>query len=198
MAGSGTTIDLVRHGETDFNREGRWQGSGSDPPLNARGVEQAQEVARALTDAPIIALYTSPLLRARQTAQPIAAALRLEPRIVPALTEMSHGRWEGLNEAEILADWAAEHAAFETDPVGVRRPGGESYGDLAERLWPALETIAGNHAGSRVVVITHGGPIRLVLSRLLDRPLTERESFGTANGARFTVVRDTEGWRLLE
>lgn len=193
-----TRVVLVRHGETDYNRQGRWQGSGSDVPLNETGRTQARALARALAGCPLEALYTSDLVRAVETAAIIAETTGLEPLTEPALREMSHGRWEGRTRDEVLLAWAAEHAAFEADPWSVRRPGGDSYGDLARRLWPALDRIARDHRGARVVAVTHGGPIRLVLARVLDRPLTERAAFGVENASRFTVEASGGDWRLVE
>lgn len=195
---------LVRHGETDYNKEGRWQGAGSNPPLNDTGREQARAIAAEVTgagEAPgrsIDALYTSPQKRARQTAAIIGRRLNLVPRVAEALREIDHGLWEGKTEAEVLARWADEVRAYEADPLYVRRPGGESYADLGERLWPALEGLADRHRGETVALVAHGGPIRLILSRVLDRPLTERHAFGVENGSVFAVEETGGEWRLSE
>jgi len=118
---------------------------------------------------------------------------------VPGLREASHGAWEGLTLPEILAGWAAQYAAFEEDPMNVNRPGGDSYGDLAERVWPVLEEIAQRHAGSEVLVVTHGGPIRLVLSRVTGIPLTHRDRLDVTNASWFVVEGTADGgWRLVE
>lgn len=188
---------IVRHGETDYNAEGRWQGAGVDLPLNDIGREQAEEVASEIEGRDFAALYTSPMIRARQTARPIARATGLEPVEIEALREAHHGEWEGKTKAEILAGWRSAWEAFESAPREVERPGGESYGDTADRVWPALEAIADRHRGQDVVVVTHGGPLRLVLSEVLDLPLTRRDEFGTENAAVFVVARDEDGWRLL-
>lgn len=188
---------IVRHGETEYNAEDRWQGAGTDLPLNDRGRAQAEAVAARLADRDFAALYTSPMIRARQTAGAIARRTGLEPIEIEALREADHGHWEGKTKDEILADWSAAWQAFEADPMGVRRPGGESYGDTADRVWPALEAIAAGHPGQDVVVVTHGGPLRLVLSEALELPLTRRDEFGTENASLFVVARDGEGWRLV-
>lgn len=186
---------LVRHGETDYNKVGRWQGAGSDPPLNPTGFDQARAIAGELEGWRVDALYTSPQQRARQTATVIADRLGIAPQVIDDLREMDHGLWEGKTKEEILARWAAEYEAFEVDPVHVRRPGGDSYSDLAARVWPALEALAGRHRGEQVVLVTHGGPIRLVLSRVLGRPLTERQAFGVENGTLFAVEESGGDWR---
>lgn len=191
-------IVLLRHGETEWNREDRWQGSGSDVPLNDRGRAQAAEVADVLAARdPCSALYSSDLRRALETARIVGERLGLEVRTDPAFREMSHGHWEGKTKAEILEIWAAEYHAFESDPRRVRRPGGDSYGDLARRLWPALDRLADRHPGERIVLVTHGGPIRLVLADILERPLSERDAFGVTNGSWFEVEKRESGWRLV-
>ena len=186
---------LLRHGETEYNREGRWQGSESDPPLTARGRRQAREVAEDLAGAEFDALYTSHLERAVETARVLAEAFGLQPRVLEGLREMSHGHWEGKTLAEILETWPDEHAAFEADPRGVRRPGGDSYGDLAARVWPLLDSLADRHRGKSVLVVTHGGPIRLVLCDVTATPLTERGRLGVDNGRWFVVEKAGDRWR---
>jgi len=191
-----TRFLLVRHGETEFNREGRWQGAGSNPPLNEKGRLQAEELARLLAGRPVVALYTSPQRRARETAVILGARLGLEPFRVDALHELDHGEWEGRTQAEVLARWPEAYQAYEAAPWNTRRPGGESYEELGERIWPVLEKLADRHRGEEIVTVTHGGPIRLVLSRVLGRPLTERHLFGVDNATVF-VVEETGGPRWI-
>lgn len=193
-----TRLVLVRHGETEYNREGRWQGSESDPPLTPRGHQQAASVAEALAGQNFDALYTSDLLRAIETSRVLAGELGLQPRVVEGLRELSHGAWEGKTLEEILETWPEEYADFQADPREVSRPGGESYGDLSERVWPLLERLADRHPGERVLVVTHGGPIRLVLSDLLGVPLTERDKLGVDNGSWFVIERQGGAWRVAD
>jgi broad specificity phosphatase PhoE len=190
---------LVRHGQTEYNREGRWQGVGSDVSLNDEGRAEAARVAEALAgrfDGTVAALYTSDLARARETARIIGTRLGLSPVDEPALRELSHGRWEGLTQAEVEARWPEEHAEYQAHPYDVRRGGGESYRDLEARLWPGLERLAAGHRGERIVCVSHGGPIRLALSKILDRPLTDRDAFGVVNGSWFEIARSRQGWSL--
>ncbi|MDX1661235.1 MAG: histidine phosphatase family protein [Gemmatimonadota bacterium] len=196
-----TRIVLVRHGETEYNREDRWQGSRSDVPLNQTGRDQASAVAGSLADrydGAIEAIYASPLRRARETAEILADRLDLEVEEEPALRELDHGRWDGLLKSEIVERYPDEYAAYEADPKTVRRGGGESYDDLAARLWPALERLAGEHVGERIAAVCHGGPIRLVMSRVLDRPLSERDSFGVVNASFFEVELSDGVWSRVE
>lgn len=194
-----TRVVLVRHGQTEYNREGRWQGSGSDVPLNDAGRDEADRVAASLADrfdGRIAAVYTSDLERARGTARILAERLGLEVVDEPALRELSHGIWEGRTHAEVEARWPEDLAAYEADPYHVRRGGGDSYEDLEKWLWPALERLAEQHRGERIVAVSHGGPIRLALSRILERPLTDRDALGVVNGSWFEVSRSPAGWSL--
>lgn len=197
-----TRIVLVRHGQTAYNLEDRWQGSQSDVPLNETGLEQAAAVAESLEsryrDA-IRAVYTSPMRRARETAEVIGERLGIEVHQEPDLRELDHGRWDGLLKSEIVERWPEEFSDYESDPRGVRRGGGESYADLAERLWPVLERLAEAHRGERIVAVCHGGPIRLAMSRVLDRPLTERDAFGVVNASFFELQwSESSGWTLVD
>ena len=121
--------------------------------------------------------------------------LGLEPRVVGALHEIDHGEWEGKTQAEVLAGWPEAYRAYEAAPWDTPRPGGESYEELGRRLWPALEELADRHRGEEALVVTHGGPIRLVLSRVLERPLTERHLFGVDNASVFAVEETGGRWR---
>ena len=199
VPGDESRVVLVRHGETQYNLEGRWQGSGSDVPLNATGRVQAARVADALAarfGARLATIYSSDLARALETAEILSTALRVPVVEVPALRELSHGVWEGRTQAEVELRWPAEYAAYVADPFRVGRGGGESYADLERRVWPALERLAGRHRGERIVAVSHGGPIRLALSRILDRPLADRDALGVGNGSWFEVARSSAGWSL--
>lgn len=192
-------IVLVRHAETAYNHEDRWQGSGSDVPLNQSGRAQAETLADVLARRfgnEVEIAYTSDLERARETAAIIAARLGVPVREEPALRELSHGAWEGHTHAEVVQRWPEEYAAYLADPYDTKRGGGDSYADLERRVWPALERIAARHGGARVLAVSHGGPIRLVLSRILDRPLVERDALGVANGSWFEIARGSAGWSL--
>ena len=152
-----TTLLLVRHGETDWNSERRWQGH-ADRPLNERGREQARVLGAELAGRRIDAIYSSDLLRARETAEIVAAELRLELRVDPGLREVDVGSWSGLAHGEIEA----------SDPDGFRRwqeggkgwEHGESYEEMGERVVATVLEIAAAHPDETLVVVSHGGSIR--------------------------------------
>ena len=187
-----TTLYLIRHGETDANVAGVWQGS-TDSPLNARGEAQARALARRLADEalPIIAIYTSPLQRARQTAAIIARALGDVPVISdPGLAEFHLGEWEGLSY-EQLRDEKRLWARMAEDP-DFAPPGGESPRAFAMRLLNSIQTIAQKHAGESVAVVGHGGAMATVLSLLIDQDGGRWREYLMLNASLTELVFDPE------
>jgi len=161
-----TVYTIVRHGETAANTGGVWHGS-TDTPLSERGRRQAERVAAHLAAAhpDVAALYTSPLERARHTAEAIARALGVEPRIDTGLAEYHLGRWEGETYAALLK----EHQLWQNmqrDPDW-KPHGGESGRDVVDRFRASLERIGGAHPGARVIVVSHGGALALAMAALL-------------------------------
>jgi broad specificity phosphatase PhoE len=154
-----TTIVLVRHGETDWNREHRFQGH-ADTPLNDAGRRQARDLAERLVDEPLDALYTSPLRRALETARIVGDRLGLGVRTSEPMQEIDVGSWEGLTIEEVRARFPTE----EKVAWSAGWAGGETYADLDERVVPALFELAAVHEGQHVAVVTHGGPIRSTIA----------------------------------
>jgi broad specificity phosphatase PhoE len=153
-----TTIVLARHGETDWNRERRFQGH-ADTPLNHAGRAQAAELAALLEGEPFSGAYTSPLRRAAETAEIVAARLVVEARPHSALKEVDVGSWSGLSVEEVeerypegYARWLENRAAGWHD--------GETWEELAARVVAGLHEIARRHPGEHVLAVTHGGVIR--------------------------------------
>lgn len=148
-----TIFYLVRHGETDWNRQRRVQGS-SDIPLNDTGRNQAAGAARLLARRSFDAVYTSPLSRAVETAQIISGQLGLgEPIRHDAFVERDYGEAEGLTRSQIDSRWGG----------GAPVPGRESRGSVQRRVTAALHEIAQDNAGRHFIVTTHGGVIRSML-----------------------------------
>jgi probable phosphoglycerate mutase len=146
-----TTLLLARHGETDSNRERRWQGQ-SETSLNAAGREQARALGRDLASDPPEAIYCSDLDRARETAELVAAELGLTPRPDPRLREVDVGDLAGRSVAELPGEWARP-----LDYFLAHRP--DDFEEMRSRVVVALREIAAAHEDGRVLVITHGGPI---------------------------------------
>jgi probable phosphoglycerate mutase len=150
-----TTIILARHGETDWNREGRFQGH-ADPPLNESGREQARQLAAALADEPVDAIYSSDLRRAHETAEIVAGHKGMDVVVDRDLRERDVGEWSGLTLPEIEERYPDELRRFREEGVAV----GESRDALAERIVAALRRIAAAHPRGTILVVTHGGALR--------------------------------------
>lgn len=162
-----TTILLARHGETEWNRDGRFQGH-ADPPLNELGRAQAHELAERLAAEPIAAVYASPLRRARETAEIVGDRLGLPVETADGLREVDVGSWSGLTRAEIadrFPEGSARWLAY-----GPGWDDGETYERMGERVMAALAELAGRHPGEHVLVVTHGGPIRAAHAHALGIP----------------------------
>jgi broad specificity phosphatase PhoE len=152
-----TRLFLVRHGSTEPNERKPFvlQGCEIDGPLTELGREQSAAVGRALREFAIHAVYSSPMRRAFETATEIARHHGLPVETVPDLRECSVGRWEGKSWEAIRSEDAASHNAFFADPVNRPHPGGESYGDLLQRVGPAMRQILESNPGRNVVVVSH-------------------------------------------
>jgi broad specificity phosphatase PhoE len=161
-----TLTYFVRHGATALSAEDRFSGS-SDPPLSNVGLKQAQAAAARVADQPIVAVYCSPLQRARQTAQAIASSRNLTPVSVDGLREIDHGHWEGLEQDDVKTRFADEHARWSADPFGFAPIGGEPGLSVLNRSLPALRDIVARHANQTVALVSHKATIRLLACALL-------------------------------
>jgi broad specificity phosphatase PhoE len=153
-----TTILLARHGETDWNRNGIWQGW-ADPPLNGTGRAQARELAEQLRHVPFDAVYSSDLQRAHATAEIVAAPHGVPVVADPGLREIDIGSWSGLTRAEI-----------EERFPGGERPDGETREQHAARVLAAVERIARENPGRRILLVTHGGTMRALHGHVSEEP----------------------------
>jgi len=167
-----TRLILVRHGQTEANREFRYIGS-RDDMLTELGMAQAKELSEALTSLPIAAIYSSPRRRAYDTALPIADRHDLSVQVVEGLCECDFGSWEGLSRAEVLAlgPQETEHLlAWERD-VTIAPPNGESLEAMHRRVSATIENLAQGHPDQTIVLVSHVGPIKAVLCAALAAPV---------------------------
>jgi broad specificity phosphatase PhoE len=158
---------LVRHGQTDWNLQGRYQGH-ADPPLNAVGLAEAARAAQELSRPEVVkldAIFCSDLLRAVQTAEQIAAATGLTCFVDPRLREVNLGVWEGMLSTDIKQNFPAEIEARRRDPVGYRPPGGETLGEVAGRIFQAVDEITAQYPGGQVAVVSHGLALAVLIAR---------------------------------
>jgi broad specificity phosphatase PhoE len=157
---------LLRHGETAWNRERRYQGW-TDTPLSAEGLLQAEAAARELKEHTFAAVYASPLRRARDTAAVIAALHGLEVETDPAFQELGFGRWEGLTLDEARARDAALYEGWANTPHLVSPPGGESLVQARERVLAGFERLRAGHQDETVCLVAHGIPVRILILEAL-------------------------------
>jgi len=192
---SPTRLILLRHGETTWNVEGRYQGH-LDSPLTPRGESQARALARRLASATFTALYSSDLGRASRTAGIIAQATGHEVRPDPRLRERHLGIFQGLHKSEIKQKLADEYRLFKTAGPDHAMPGGESARQSAERSLACLEELAHRHAGEIIAVVAHGGTISVLLRHTLGIPLETPRRFGRFNASWNVFTWHDEKWRL--
>ncbi len=166
---------LARHGVTTANQEGRYIGR-TDPPLSDLGLAQARSLASRLTHEGLTAIYSSPQLRARRTAEMIARACGLEVRFESELREMDFGQWDGLTRAEIEQRYPGQMQRWQADPLTEPAAhGGETLAHLAQRVAAAGDRIMARHAdGEVVLVVAHGGVLQTLLCHALGSRLRPR------------------------
>ena len=172
-------VILVRHGETDWNRNARFQGQ-TDVPLSETGKMQAEKVGERLADEHISALYSSDLSRAYETAQTIARSHNLEVRQDPALREINFGLWEGMSRDIIVGEHKDLYQQWLENPMETRTPDGENFFEVQQRALHSLRKIAESHQDETVVVVAHGGLIKAVICEYLDGGFWEFPQGNTA------------------
>ncbi|GAA1284015.1 MULTISPECIES: histidine phosphatase family protein [Brachybacterium] len=193
-----TRLVLVRHGQTEFNREGRLQGQ-VDIPLNETGARQAAVLAAAIAENPPDLIVSSPLERARDTARIVGQACELDVTTDEAFLERSFGQWEGLRGEEIRRHWPEEHADWRAHrPVAGLDL--EDRPEVAARVAEACRRLAAENTGRTVMVVAHGAAITLGITALLGLdPDGFRGIAGLENCHRSVLeplVSDTTGQRM--
>jgi ribonuclease H / adenosylcobalamin/alpha-ribazole phosphatase len=166
--GEPTVTLLLRHGQTSMSVERRYAGR-SDVPLTDVGVQQAVAAAKRLASAGIDMIVASPLLRAVQTAQEVAAATGVAVVTDDGFRETDFGAWEGLTFTEVRERWPSEVTAWLADP-DVAPPGGESFTDVSTRVTAALHRVLAGREGQRVLVVSHVTPIKTLVAAALLAP----------------------------
>lgn len=179
-----TTLYLIRHGETDWNANRRWQGH-ADVPLNQRGKRQSQLLARRLAAEGIQfhAIYSSDLARAYQTAWELGSALRVAVQLLPPLRELDVGAWSGLTRDEIRVRFPEEYRLMEAGH-DISRGGGETAAALFQRVTEAMEAMVAQHLGHTLAFVTHGGVIRALVNYVRATgglPSLPRDHIGNAS-----------------
>ncbi len=201
QGGTGTCrVHLVRHGQTAMNVENRFRGR-RDVPLSAIGRAEAWEAARRLAGSGLSVVYTSPLGRAREVADAIAAASTVESvRVHEGLVNLEYGRWEGLTREECAEADPEDWLLYAGDPERATCPGGESLAAAADRVVGALREIGAAHRGETVAAVSHGVMLRLAVLRVagpsdadwqFDLPTGSAIAFDV-DGEAITLVSDLD------
>lgn len=187
-----TLLYFARHGETDDNARLVFQGQGGKG-LNARGRAQARRLAERMHKARISTIVSSDLERAEETARIVGLACDVVPSVDPDLREVDVGRWTGKSHEEIAELYPDEWEAWSSG-LDVRRGGGETYSELAQRIEVAVLRIARMGARDPILVVSHGGSIKSYVARMLGVSVDGLRALAGVGNAGITIVeRDTRG-----
>lgn len=183
-----TRLILIRHGYSCGNKEKRFSGQ-LDLPLDAEGYEQAALASQyILENYPVNAIYSSDLCRAVDTVKPIADALNLPIHTYKELREINEGIWQGMRQEDVKQQFPEEYAFYKANLGLMQFIDGECYATMLERLMPAVEKIIAENDGKTVVIGTHGGAIRGLLSVWLGVPLERVLDVPRVPNGTITVV----------
>ena len=192
---SATRLCMVRHGETAWNAEGRVQGQ-VDVPLNEVGRAQARAVAEALAGERFDAVYSSDLLRVRQTAEPAAGRLGLPVAYDSQLRERHYGMFERHTYAEVRERYPAEYARFRDKDPDFDFVSGEALRDFERRALACVAALVERHPGQSLLVFTHGGVLEMVYRYATGRGLSTERDFEVPNAGLNRVEALPGGWRV--
>ncbi len=192
-----TKVIFIRHGQTEWNVTGRYQGQ-SDVKLTEEGRKQAEKLADNFPVAKVDAIYASDLCRAMVTAETIAAKFGLKVQAEPAFRELSFGDWEGLTYQQIVDKWEEAMANFLQHPDILEIPGGESFPAVQQRAMKRLNELIEKHDGQTIVVVAHGAVLRTMLTAALHMPLQYLWSIRQFNTAVNIVRYDSDANPTVE
>ena len=184
-----TTLLLIRHGQTNSNTSGHYMGW-SQEDLNQKGYEQARLLSKRLTDTTVDAIYTSPLKRARTTAETVAKPHNLNLIEMDDLIEINLGDWQGLHTSEIIKKWPDMWQQSRVDPSVLSWPNGESFAQTAQRSAQAFNTIVQANQGKLVAVVTHDIIVRIMAMHVLgiSYSIYRRMEIGNASFTKIVVT----------
>ena len=186
--GTLTRVFIVRHGQTEWNRDERFRGT-IDVPLNDVGLAQARAAAQQLAaERDVVAVYSSPRARAWRTAEPIAGAFDLPVQPLAGIDDLNFGEWQGLTPAEVEQRWPELYRRWLLAPHTIRFPGGENLEALRARSLAALEEVVTRHDGHCVVLATHKVVCKVLISAAI----------GLDNAHYWQIEMDNAGFSLLE
>lgn len=192
-----TKVYLIRHGETEWNKIGRFQGQ-SDVPLSELGVLQAETMARNSVFENIDRIYASDLSRAVGTAKPLAEKFNLDIETHKEFREIHFGEWEGQYFEHILKTYPEEMNKFYTEPETIAIPGSETFIDFEKRATDKLNEVVELNKGKTIAIVTHGATIRVILASMLSMPLNAIWRIAQFNTAVNMIRYERGGFPVLE
>lgn len=190
-----TSIIFFRHGKTNFPEE-RFYSRKDDPSLSAEGRAQAERLGRWVKGADLKVLYASPLKRTMETAASLSDGLNLKIVPGPGLEERMMGDWEGLTPAEVKERYPDQFESWKSDLLGYSPPGGESWRGFSERVIQAVDRIKEAHFHQRIAIVTHVGPIRVLVSRAMEMAEENHKRITLGYGSA-TRIDYTKKWGNL-
>lgn len=191
-----TEIIIIRHGETEWNKTGRFQGH-SDVPLSAEGRAQAAMLGENLAVDHVDMIYASDLTRAMETAAPLAQRFGLEVISDPQLRELNFGAWEGRNFNDVNAENPNAMKNFYTDPEQADIPESEPFPEFQRRIAGRVREIVAQERGKRIVIVSHGASIRILLADLLSMPIRSIWHLSQLNTAVNKIRFEDDGFAVV-
>lgn len=191
-----TKLIVIRHGETEWNLEGRWQGH-KNSPLTANGINQAKAVAKHLANYDISVIYASDLGRAFQTAQHISEATKAKIFTDTRLRERNAGVFQGLTKDDLKEQFPDEFKIYREAGPEYVIPGGESATQRYEKVVQCIHEIAETHPGRSVVIVTHGGVLNGIFRYVIGLPLDAPSTFKLWNTGINSFSCENGRWKLL-
>lgn len=183
-------IYLIRHGQTDWNLEGKIQGR-HDVSLNKTGLKQAELLAMGMDKRPVVQIFSSRQKRALETAQAVGRRQHVAVTVIDGLEEVEFGEWEGKTWDEISREYPEEFKVWCTEPAEIVPPGGESRPQIYRRIGNALNEILRRSRGD-IAIVSHGAALAYMVSLMLEKELGDHDEIIVKNASISTVEYDRE------
>ena len=183
-------IYLIRHGQTDWNLEGKIQGR-HDVSLNETGSKQAELLAMGMDKRPVVQIFSSRQKRALETAQAVGRRQHVAVTVIDGLEEVEFGEWEGKTWDEISREYPEEFKDWCTEPAEIVPPGGESRPQIYRRIGNALKEILRRSRGD-IAIVSHGAALAYMVSIMLEKELGDHDEIIVKNASISTVEYDRE------
>ena len=187
---------MVRHGQTTWNKSGRFQGQ-NQVSLNVEGVQQAHSAARKLNSLNAKFLYSSPLPRAMETAGIIGSYCNLPTIQSGRLMELNLGELDGITSGEMKKEYPDTYKLWRSDPSKVKMPNGESLVELQNRMWSQVMALGLRHHEDEIIAVSHNFAISATLCRMLNIPLSNFHRIGIDLGSISTIEKMDDNWRII-